>query len=104
MCCFENEAARLLRHPAGFLQVTWGPGAESSAATRAVFERVLHELHALSYCKVLSDQRHLVPPSDEDTTWYVFDWLPRARAQGYLYCAIVSATHLWPRLKVWYKS
>jgi hypothetical protein len=98
LACFENEAARLLRHPAGFLHLTWGPGSASSTATRAVFEHLLRELRATGYGKVLSDQRQLAPPSDEDTAWYVLDWLPRALTQGYRYCAIISATHLFARL------
>lgn len=65
---------------------------------RAVFEYILHALHALGYSKVLSDQRQMAPPSNEDTAWYVLDWLPRATEQGYRYGALVSAKHLFARL------
>lgn len=100
MASSTAPAASIAFHPAGFLHVTWLAGPISSAATRAVLEHVLLELRTWGCHKVLTDQRLTDPPADEDATWYMLDWLPRAAQQGYRYGAILNSTHLFARLAV----
>ncbi|WP_324680614.1 hypothetical protein [Hymenobacter sp. GOD-10R] len=90
-CCFANEAAQIYRHPLGFVQHVWLPGAHASAVLRAAFEALLGQLHPVGAGKVLIDQRRFVTPSAPDTSWFLLDWLPRAVQQGYRYGAVLSA-------------
>jgi len=91
-CCFENQAARIYKHPLGFVHHVWLPGSDVSRDLRAAFEALLAQLAPIGSHKVLVDQRQFVLPAPPDTSWFLLDWLPRAVQRGYRYGAVLSTT------------
>lgn len=91
------SAARLVVHPLGFVHLTWLPGSSSSSAFRATFEQLLAQLEHHAYAKALIDQRWMAQPTDEDCTWYLLDWLPRATRHRYRYGALLPPYDLFGR-------
>jgi hypothetical protein len=96
---FTNSAGQLAANPAGFLHVTWGTGARTLAATKALFEQMLGQLQRHSWSRVLIDQTAMLPFDKAEQTWIAADWLPRAvREGGYRYGAVVVSPTVLVRL------
>jgi len=96
---FTNSAGQLAANPAGFLHVTWGPGARTLTATQALFEQLLEQLQQHNWSRVLVDQRAMLPFEKAEQTWITTDWLPRAvREGGYRYGAVVVSPTVLVRL------
>lgn len=100
--CFTNEVSFISKvQEENYLRVTWLPGAESSPENRATLDHLLVELGELRWNKTLSDQRVLLPLSEDDSAWIVLDWLPRAaKLNLYRYVAILSAKNVFSRLDI----
>ncbi|MDF7811646.1 hypothetical protein [Hymenobacter sp. YC55] len=98
--CFKNEVSCISKvQEESYLRVTWLAGAESSPENRATLEHLLIELGKSRWNKTLSDQRVLMPLSEEDSAWLILDWLPRAtKLNLYRYVAILSARNVFGRL------
>lgn len=96
---FQNQAARILEDPAGFLRVTWSAQERDELAFRAVFNHMVQALQRHGWSRILVDQRQMRAFSTTEQQWIVQEWLPRAvREGGYRFGGVVVAEDVFTRL------
>lgn len=98
---FENSVGRLLEHPEGFVIFQYLPGKRKLSDLQALLAHTRNLLDRNHWHRMLGDQRHMAPFTEEESTWIVNYWLdsPRQRAGG-LYGAIILANDVFARLSM----
>lgn len=74
---FENAAVRVLEHPADFAIFQYRPGPRSLLDLQAAVTHFDHLLRRRQWWKVLNDQRHMQPFTEEETAWVHRYWQTR---------------------------
>jgi hypothetical protein len=98
---FENAAGRLLEHPDGYVVFEYKPGKRQLSDLQALFSHTRNLLHRNQWYRLLGDQRHMVPYTEEESAWIVTYWLDstRQRPEG-IYAAVVLANDVFARLSM----
>ncbi|RSK33184.1 hypothetical protein [Hymenobacter metallilatus] len=100
---FENQAARILEDPAGFLRVIWSAQERDPLTFRAVFNHMAQALQRRGWSRILVDQRHMRAFSTTEQQWIVREWLPRAVLEaGYRYGGVLVSEDVFTRLATAY--
>ncbi|GAB3844966.1 hypothetical protein GCM10028822_02810 [Hymenobacter terrigena] len=96
---FENPVGRLLEHPDGYALVQYNEAPRDFAIFQAFLTHTHHLLRRHGWHKMLADQRHMAPFTDEERQWIGQDWLARSHSDGYaLFGAIIIPTDVYARL------
>ncbi|RSK49891.1 hypothetical protein [Hymenobacter rigui] len=100
---FENQAARILEDPAGYLRVIWKPQERDHLTFSSVFNHMAQALQRHGWSKILVDQRHMSAFNTVEQQWIVREWLPRAVLDGgYRFGAVIVAEDVFTRLATAY--
>ncbi|MCC3155191.1 hypothetical protein Q3A66_19395 [Hymenobacter sp. BT770] len=90
---YRNALGTISYDPLGFVVLTWSDVPVASAELHSLYTHTLQALRHYATCKLLTDQTHRQPLSDEMQTWIVEQWIPQAIADcAYSHCAIVEST------------
>jgi hypothetical protein len=96
---FENPVGRLLEHPDGYALVQYTAAPRDFAVFQAFLTHTHHLLRRHGWHKMLADQRHMAPFTDEERHWIGQDWLARSASDGYaLFGAIIIPTDVYAHL------
>ncbi|MBF9223541.1 hypothetical protein [Hymenobacter ruricola] len=98
---FENPVGRLLEHPDGYALVQYAAGARDLPTFQAFLTHTRQLLHRHQWHKMLADQRHMAPYTDEERAWIHEFWLASSASDGYeLFGAIVIPADVFARLSL----
>jgi hypothetical protein len=96
---FENPVGRLLEHPDGYALVQYTAAPRDFAIFQAFLTHTHHLLRRHGWHKMLADQRHMAPFTEEERQWIGQEWLARSANDGYpLFGAIIIPTDVYARL------
>jgi hypothetical protein len=96
---FENSVGRLLEHPDGFVVLEYRPGPRKLYDLQALLTHVRNLLDRNQWHRLLGDQRHMAPYSDEERAWIIDYWLDSSRQRaGGIYSAVILAHDVFARL------
>jgi hypothetical protein len=97
--CFENPLAVIAEEEQGqYLRVVWKRAPWHLSAAQTVLEQLLVCLRRKGWGKVLIKQPPLPAFPLDYHTWLLYNWLPRARAAGASYFAILPPRDLFARV------
>ena len=96
---FENAAGRVFEHPDGYVVFQYLPGERRFPDLQALLAQTRDLLDRQCWHRLLGDQRHMAPFTEEESTWIVNYWLAEAR-QGPkgLFGALLLAPDLFASL------
>lgn len=96
---FENAVGRLLEHPDGYAYFQYYPGKRKLSDLQALLTHTSRLLQRNKWCKILGDQRLMLPFTDEESAWIVEHWLAHDRQRpGGIYAAVILANDVFARL------
>ncbi|MFD2785459.1 hypothetical protein [Hymenobacter rubripertinctus] len=96
---FENPAGRVAEHANGFAIVHYSSEPRDFTDFQAFMTHVRHLLVQRAWYRVVSDQRLMVPFTDEERTWIRGNFLVRVRPDGQpLHVAVLLAHNVFARL------
>lgn len=96
---FENAAAAVREHPAGYVVFEYKPGKRAFTDLQAVLQHLSNLLRRRDWHRILGDQRTMTPFTEQETAWIVDYWLDVTRQRpGGIYAAVLLAEDVFARL------
>jgi len=96
---FENPVGRVLEDPNGYALVQYTGGPRDFATFQAFLTHTHQLLRRHGWHKMLADQRHMVPYTEQERAWVSEHWLAQSASDGYeLFGAILVPSEIYARL------
>jgi len=96
---FENPVGRILEHPGGYVVVEYAAGPRDFATFQAFLTHTSQVLRRHKWHKMLADQRHMAPFTQQERAWINEFWLAQKAKDGYLlYGAVLLPEDVFSRL------
>ncbi|GAA3970541.1 hypothetical protein [Hymenobacter antarcticus] len=96
---FENPIGRVLEDPNGYALVQYAAGPRDFATFQAFLTHTHQLLRRHGWHKMLADQRHMTPYTEQERAWIADHWLAQSADDGYpLFGAIIIASDVYAHL------